>query len=504
MDGIEKEFVIRTLRSLLNDYGLELYKQEYSQKFYGIVSDSFGSEYSKYRKLLKLAIQEKIPARILSKDKRPDEEKLMFLSELNKSFAGEYDIKLNTAEEIVEILAEGLNWNLNKKKSCEFENKVKQSISLELKEDIKMKRKYNFVKAFTIVLVLFIFSLAVKNSGASDYPSQPKEVQEVTSTQTTIEEEKPLTQQEIRAAINAYNAGNYKASVPTLKKAAEQNHAEAAFYYANALRYGRGGFPRNINSAIEWLNISAQGGFVQALNSNGIIYRDSIPDGKTTAFKYFKKGAQAEIPDPYAVYNYASCLASGLGCSCRDNDEAINYFQKGINYCYLNQLKYPQSVMDELREDMVKKLIETLDDAYTFSNIESVAAYLTKGVQRPYDRLYLCAKWLTENIAYDTTKSEHTAYGTFKKKSGCCDGYAKCLNAMLDTLGISNQIVNGNYVNGIGHCWNVVWIDNRQIFLDVTWAAGYVDSSTNVYVKHYNPKWFDTPYAEFAERHIPG
>ena len=498
MDLSERRIVENTLCTLIHKHGISLYREDSALRFCALINDALGTRYSRYRKLLILAVHERIPSRLLE---RKDKSQMMFLKTLEDRFSRDYDIKSNTAQEIIEILSTGLN-----------NNKNRQNVSKSEEDNSMFFRRHYFVRPFAILFVMLLFSLAVRNSVDYDISSQASsntegkaspqiELPEQAEPQQEIEE-KPLTQGEIRKAINDYNAGSYKTAIPVLQRAAGQQHAEAAFYYGQALRYGRG-IKADLASAIRNLDIAQRGGFVQAANSIGIVYRDSIggPEGRRTAYEYFRAGAGSVPPDPFATYNYACCLAEGYACDV-NVEEAITYLQKGINYCYWNTLSYPQSVIDGLREDFVVKLISVMDDNYQFVNIESVAVYLTKCVYRPYDRLYLCTRWLTENIAYDTEKKIRTVEGAFKNHKGVCEAYAKCLNRMLETIDISCEIIDGNWKGNSGHSWNVVWID-RPIYIDATWAAGFVDSN-NVYVKAYDSTWFDTPYDEFKVKHIPG
>lgn len=515
MDLSERRIVENTLCTLIHKHGIELYSEDSVLRFSALISDSFGCRYSRYRKLLILAIHERIPSRLLAKKNKLEE---LFLKNLQDSFAREYDIKINSAREIIEIFAEGLKSNIDDKEKVD--NKIEWEENLFSKTESRKEEDYSmffrrkaFVKPFAILFVLLIFSLAVRNSVKYDILPQPSlstegkaspQIDLQSQSQKSEEtEEKLLTQSEIRSAINQYNAGNYKSAVPVLKEAARQKHAEAAFYYGQALRYGRGDITKNLDLAIENLKISERGGFIPASNSLGIIFRDNIggPEGRRTAYEFFRAGANASTPDPYAVYNYSSCKAEGFGCDV-DIDEAITFLHKGINYCYMNQLAYPQSVVDELREDMVLKLIKVTDDNFNFGTIETVAVLLTQNVDRPYDQLYLCTRWLTENVSYDTSKRIRSVEGTFRNRMGVCEGYSKCLKVMLDTINISNQIVDGNWKGNVGHSWNVVYID-RPIYIDATWAAGYV-TSDNLFVKAYDATWFDTPYEIFASKHIPG
>lgn len=512
----EKRIIEKSLCKLIDKYGIELYREESTLRFCALINDSFGCHYSRYRKLMILAIHERIPSRLLAKKNKSE---VIFLKKiLQDGFAREYDIKTNTAREIIEIFDEVLNSNIDKEtvdNKIEFEPDLNSKPEPKKKEDHSMIFRYKqSVKPFAILMALLVFSLAVRNSitcengnyhiheesNISQSQSQTQTKSQTQSLPQVVDEK--VSQVQLRDAVNKYNSGLYSDALPILKLAAKQQHAEACFYYGQCLRYGHG-IKKDLDSAITYLDIAERGGFVQAANSLGIIFRQKgDPDSRKLACAYFKKGAEASRPDPYSMYNYASALATGLGCE-KDVQGAVNFLQEGINYCYMNQLGYPQSVVKGLRDDMVLKLIAITDENWNFANIETLAVFLTQKIHRSYDRCYICTRWLTENISYDTQKQVRSVKDCYIQRIAVCEGYSRALKAMMDTLNISAQYVEGNWTNDSGHSWNVVYINSRPVYIDVTWAAGYV-SSDNAFVKAYNAKWFDTPSSEFALNHIPG
>src|SRR5690606_24598150 len=53
------------------------------------------------------------------------------------------------------------------------------------------------------------------------------------------------------------------------------------------------------------------------------------------------------------------------------------------------------------------------------------------------------------------------------------------------------------------HSWNAVRIENEWHLLDVTWASGYIDSRSNIYVARTDEKYFLTPPSQFIYDHYP-
>ena len=65
----EKRIIEKSLCKLIDKYGIELYREESTLRFCSLINDSFGCHYSRYRKLMILAIHERIPSRLLAKKK---------------------------------------------------------------------------------------------------------------------------------------------------------------------------------------------------------------------------------------------------------------------------------------------------------------------------------------------------------------------------------------------------------------------------------------------------
>ncbi|CAM1372959.1 conserved exported hypothetical protein [Tenacibaculum litopenaei] len=94
---------------------------------------------------------------------------------------------------------------------------------------------------------------------------------------------------------------------------------------------------------------------------------------------------------------------------------------------------------------------------------------------------------------------------TLKERKAVCEGYAQTLAKILSELGIQNEVVKGYVRNSymeIGaplarpnHAWNAVFIKDKWMAIDATWAAGSV----------INGRWqpqFDTYYFKIPEKHF--
>lgn len=84
--------------------------------------------------------------------------------------------------------------------------------------------------------------------------------------------------------------------------------------------------------------------------------------------------------------------------------------------------------------------------------------------------------YIVEHCSYSNTddQEESTAYGALINGSASCEGYAKSAQMLFDAIGIESYVLAGESTpNEKGepesHMWNVVRINGRYYYLDVTW-----------------------------------
>lgn len=107
--------------------------------------------------------------------------------------------------------------------------------------------------------------------------------------------------------------------------------------------------------------------------------------------------------------------------------------------------------------------------------------------------------------------TERVAIKMLKDRKGYCDGYARLFKSLCDHAGIRSEIITGYARADIdraeqkfrsNHSWNAVYIDSAWQLLDVTWASGYLNRSSE-FVRHYDDYYFLTPPEQFIRHHYP-
>lgn len=363
-----------------------------------------------------------------------------------------------------------------------------------------------------IVILLFIFiSIRTCNNeqNNSKKNNSIQTVQYNDKNKTPSTQTPPLSQFQIREAINYYNAGNYRRAIPILQRASnEQHHAEAEFYYARVLRRGEGGVKKDINAAVNHYKNAARNGYYAAYNSLGVVYRDvySSEDNKKLAYNYFKKGAE-DYGDLYAWINLTQCIATGSGTEQNISNAILNY-KYIAEACRKNLNGLSWNTVNELREESLDKLITIVDENYSFNTAPQLARFLTSGLQSNDDKCYVIFRWITMNISYDTTYRIYDSENSYRSRKAVCAGYSLLLKQMCESIGIHCEYVAGYTTDSSGridyserHAWSRIYTGERNIYCDSTWAAGYVQNGT--FVRCYKSQWWDVPYADFSKTHIP-
>ena len=110
------------------------------------------------------------------------------------------------------------------------------------------------------------------------------------------------------------------------------------------------------------------------------------------------------------------------------------------------------------------------------TSFESVSKNLLTGLtgKSDYEISLILHDRLAEHTSYVSTKNDQNAYGALVEKKAVCAGYARAYQHLMLRAGIPAWVVTGNSVNPAtnnyeGHEWNVVSLDGKWYYTDVTW-----------------------------------
>jgi transglutaminase/protease-like cytokinesis protein 3 len=173
-----------------------------------------------------------------------------------------------------------------------------------------------------------------------------------------------------------------------------------------------------------------------------------------------------------------------------------------------------------------------------FDTPKLLANQIQKDFTSEYEKSRAVFTWMALNIAYDVKTwqnpkpPKYSSYTTqlekdlqiqevnndivktvFRKQLAVCEGYALLFNHLATLVGLKSEVIHGmakTTLDDIGrkktktdHAWNTVMIDGVWRLIDVTWGAGMVVNKQNLWVREFNPIYFDTAPKIFFSKHLP-
>ncbi len=176
---------------------------------------------------------------------------------------------------------------------------------------------------------------------------------------------------------------------------------------------------------------------------------------------------------------------------------------------------------------------------YSYSSVDSVeelAKRIDYDFKTDLEKARAAYTWLTLNIEYHKNNSNLLEPPTFyvftdkedqirrlkrikdqlisktiTSKKAICKGYAYTFQKVCDLLNIENKLIYGyvrSSVNRIGyiptrknHVWNTIKINNKWLFIDVTWGVN--NKRDGVWHSKFNEKYFDISKEEINLTHFP-
>lgn len=83
-----------------------------------------------------------------------------------------------------------------------------------------------------------------------------------------------------------------------------------------------------------------------------------------------------------------------------------------------------------------------------------------------YEKAAWAFDYIVDNVTYDYTLTDHSAYGALKNGTAVCQGIANLYYVMAIELGLKCKIVSGG-----DHAWNLVELEGKWYYVDPTWGA---------------------------------
>lgn len=172
----------------------------------------------------------------------------------------------------------------------------------------------------------------------------------------------------------------------------------------------------------------------------------------------------------------ADMLKTVFLCVFQDHPEiywidgyAYSRYGSGENCYFTFSGKYTYSKADC---DAYQPLI----DAYVAKCLSGIPAGATAYEKEKYIYEYVIRKTDYELTARDN----QNILSVFLYGKSVCQGYAKAVQYLLNSVDVPCTMVVGKVNNGEGHAWNLVNIDGLYYYVDATWGdAGYMSSTVD-------------------------
>ena len=194
------------------------------------------------------------------------------------------------------------------------------------------------------------------------------------------------------------------------------------------------------------------------------------------------------------------------------NNDIPQFFYLLYGYSYSYQINRGKKIIGEVYPDYITYL-NANDNGEEFEKCadDIIAASGVRSEMSDYDKAIMIHDELAENVAYDydaaaayvsaneiENKDErnaeidrlngiyghiHSAYGALVLGSAVCDGYSKAYQYLLYKVGIPSHLVTGT-ANGGGHAWNLVCLDGKWYYTDLTWDDS--DEYEHIFYSYFN------------------
>ena len=165
---------------------------------------------------------------------------------------------------------------------------------------------------------------------------------------------------------------------------------------------------------------------------------------------------------------------------CLNDVEAI--IQDNTSLASINNMVHPYNSYENISVNISNygKVEIAITKVYNDEQIEYINNYVKDFIEKnvynemsDYDKIKVFHDYIINNTSFDLEESQknsqetslsHTAYGLLTNHKAICGGYSDIMSIYLYLLNIPNYRISTS-----DHVWNLVYIDNKWLHLDLTW-----------------------------------
>ena len=188
----------------------------------------------------------------------------------------------------------------------------------------------------------------------------------------------------------------------------------------------------------------------------------------------------------YCDTNYKECITDVE--SITDNDELISHINNYVHpYNNYDSIQVTYNQLGEVTIN-INKLYNNEEIAEINKKIDEVYNSIITNDMSNYDKIKTIHDYIINNTVYDNIKGDfvlgksntdsiyksHKAYGPLLQGYAICSGYSDAMAIFLNKMGIPNYKISSN-----NHVWNLVYLDNQWLHLDLTWDDPIVSNGEN-------------------------
>lgn len=193
----------------------------------------------------------------------------------------------------------------------------------------------------------------------------------------------------------------------------------------------------------------------------------------------------------FCSLDYTECL-----------DDSKNITNDPVTISYINNFIHPYNSFNNIKVSInnLGKVTITVTKLYTENDIKEINAKVDQIYNSiindnmpTIEKIKAIHDYIINNTVYDSEKADNlnnpnytakyksqTAYGPLLQGYGICGGYSDAMALFLDKMNIPNYKISSE-----NHVWNLVYIDNKWLHLDLTWDDPVVSTKENMLLHNF-------------------